>query len=180
MLARALLHTAFIFLLALTVSQPAKAEVSIAVVDVQRLLTESQAALSIQKQVQAEREKLQNEFAGYEQKLRDSEKQLVEKRGDMSPEEFTSQREKFQVQLQETGSLVQKKKRTLETALVKATGKLRGEILKIVAQKAEEKNYDIVLTRQNIVLVAKTFDISEDVMTAINEKITNIPLDLSE
>ena len=98
----------------------------------------------------------------------------------MSPEEFTSQREKFQVQLQETGSLVQKKKRTLETALVKATGKLRGEILKIVAQKAEEKNYDIVLTRQNIVLVAKTFDISEEVMTAINASITNIPLELSE
>lgn len=57
---------------------------------------------------------------------------------------------------------------------------MRGEILKIVAQKAEENNYDIVLTRQNIVLVAKTFDISEDVMSAVNAKIKNIPLELSE
>lgn len=180
MLTRALLNLVIVFLLSLSVVPVAKADVSIAVVDVQRLLTESEAALSIQKQVQAEREKLQNEFAGYEQKLRDSEKQLVEKRGEMSAEEFTAQREKFQVQLQETGSLVQKKKRTLETALVKATGKLRGEILKIVAEKAEENNYDIVLTRQNIVLVARTFDISEEVMAAVNAKIKNIPLELSE
>lgn len=177
---RAILCTLVVFLFSVPFAQTAQAEVSIAVVDVQRLLTESKAALNIQKQVQAEREKLQNEFAGYEQKLRDSEKQLVEKRGEMSPEEFTSQREKFQVQLQETGSLVQKKKRALENGLVKATGKLRGEILKIVAQKAEEKNYDIVLTRQNIVLVAKTFDISEEVMSAVNAKITSIPLELSE
>lgn len=177
---RAILCALIVFLFAVPFAQTAQAEVSIAVVDVQRLLTESKAALNIQKQVQAEREKLQNEFAGYEQKLRDSEKQLVEKRGEMSPEEFTSQREKFQVQLQETGSLVQKKKRALENGLVKATGKLRGEILKIVAQKAEEENYDIVLTRQNIVLVAKTFDISEDVMNAVNAKITSIPLELSE
>ena len=64
MLARALLKLVVILLVSLPFAQSAKAEVSIAVVDVQRLLTESQAALSIQKQVQAEREKLQNEFAG--------------------------------------------------------------------------------------------------------------------
>lgn len=109
MLVRALLYTVVVFLMSLPLVQAAKADVSIAVVDVQRLLTESEAALSIQKQVQAEREKLQNEFAGYEQKLRDSEKQLVETRGDMSPEEFSSKREEFQIELQETGSLVQKK-----------------------------------------------------------------------
>lgn len=177
---RVLICPVVIVFFALALPIQARAEVSIAVVDVQKLLTESKAALSIQKQVQTEREKLQSEFAGYEQKLRDSEKKLVQKRAEMSAEEFTKKREEFQVQLQKTGGLVQKKKRALETALVKATGKLRGEILKIVAQKAEENNYDIVLTRQNIVLVARTFDISEDVMAAINAQITSIPLNIEE
>lgn len=167
-------------LLALSVPSVARAEIKIAIVDVQMLLTESKAAQSIQKQVQTEREKLQNEFAGYEQKLRDSEKQLVDKRGEMSPEEFTKQRDEFQKKLQETGGLVQKKKRTLETALVKATGKLRAEILKIVAQMAEKDSYDIVLTRQNIVLVAKEFDISQQVLDTINKEVSNIPLEMSE
>jgi len=154
------------------------AEASIAVVDVQLLLTDSNAAKSIQGQVQKEREKLQAEFSGYETKLRESEKLLVEQRDTMTPEEFTKKRDAFQASLQETGGLVQKKKRTLENAMVKATSKLRNEILKIVAAMAEENKYDIVLTRQNIVLVAKTYDITDQVMKSVNEKVGQITLEM--
>lgn len=160
------------------ISSPAHAEVKIAVVDVQLLLTESKAAKSIQAQVQKEREKLQSEFSGYEDQLRTNEKLLVDKRAEMTPEEFAAKRDEFQSKLQQTGGLVQEKKRTLENALVKATGKLRGEVLKIVAAIAEENSYDIVLTRQNIVLVAKSFDITDQVMTSVNEKVGNITLEM--
>lgn len=162
----------------MVLSGSAHADVNVAVVDIQLLLTESKAAKGIQQQVQKEREKLQAEFSGYEEKLRESEKLLVEKRDEMTPEEFSAKRDQFQKNLQETGGLVQKKKRTLENALVKATGKLRNEILQIVAQIAEEKKYDIVMTRQSIVLVAKSFDITEEVMSAVNTKVGTITLDM--
>lgn len=158
----------------------AKAEITIAVVDVQKILTESAAAVSIQKQVQQQREKLQAEFSGYEQKLRDNEKDLLEERNDLTPEEFKAKRDEFQKSLQETGALVQDKKRALEEGLVKATSKLRGEVLQVVAKMADERNYDIVMSRQNIVLVSKSLDITEEVMTAINSKITNISLELGK
>lgn len=158
-------------------ASPARAEISFAFVDVQRIMTESKAAQSIQKQVQEQREKLQSEFSGYEQTLRANEKELIENRADMEAEEFKSKRDEFQKDLQETGALVQDKKRNLEKALVTATAKLRGEILKIVAQLAEERNYDVVMTRQNIVLAAKSLDITDDVMQAIDTKITSIPLE---
>lgn len=154
------------------------AEASIAVVDVQLLLTESKAAKNIQEQVQKERDKLQAEFSGYETKLRESEKLLVENRDEMTPEEFTKKRDQFQASLQETGGIVQKKKRSLENAMAKATGKLRNEILKIVAAIAESNKYDIVLTRQNIVLVAKSYDITDQVMASVNEKVGQIPLEM--
>lgn len=159
---------------------PARAELSFVVVDVQRIMTESKAAVSIQEQVQGQREKLQSEFSGYEQKLRDNEKNLLEERGDMSAEEFKAKREEFQKNLQETGALVQNKKRNLEEALVKATAKLRGEVLKIVAGMADERDYDVVMSRQNIVLVSKTLDITEEVMVAIDGKIKKIPLELNK
>ena len=72
------------------------------------------------------------------------------------------------------------KKRLLETALVKATGSLREEILKIVAQMAEKNGYDIVLTRQNIVIVAKEFDVTQQVLDTLNANVTNIPLNISK
>lgn len=167
-------------LLSLGFSHQAKAEISIAVVDVQKIMTESKAAVSIQQQVQQQREKLQTEFSGYEQKLRDNEKNLLEERNDMTPEEFKAKRDEFQKNLQETGALVQDKKRALEEGLVKATSKLRGEVLQIVANMADERNYDIVMSRQNIVLVTKSLDITEEVMAAINAKITNISLELGK
>lgn len=172
-----LLIGAICILLSLSYTASAKAELSFAVVDVQRIMTESNAALSIQKQVQQRREKLQSEFSGYEQTLRDNEKELLQKRSEISAEEFKVKHDEFQKKLSETSSLVQEKKRTLEGGLVKATAQLRGEILKIVADMAEERNYDVVMSRQNIVLVAKTLDITEEVMAAINAKIKEIPLE---
>lgn len=169
---------AFLVGLAAPVKSLIAAEASIAVVDVQLLLTESKPAKNIHEQVQKERDKLQAEFSGYETKLRESEKLLVEQRDGMTPEEFAKKRDQFQSSLQETGGLVQKKKRTLENAMVKATGKLRNEILKIVAGMAESNKYDIVLTRQNIVLVAKSYDITDQVMAAVNEKVGQIPLEM--
>ena len=167
------------FLLAI-LPDAAHAEISFAVVDIQKIMTESESAKSIQKQVQSEREKLQSEFSGYEEKLRANEKELMAERGDLTPEDFKSKRDQFQKDLQETGALVQTKKRNLERAMVEGTGKLRDLVLEEVARISEERNYDVVMTRQNIVLVTKTLDITDEVLAAVNAKSKNISLDLNQ
>lgn len=156
----------------------AHAEVSIAVVDIDKILTESIVATNLQKQVQSERDKLQAEFAGYEQSLRDNEQELIKERPNMTPEKFEKKRDEFQKELQETGSIVQAKKRKLERGMVMATSKLRNEILEIVADMAESKNIDVVMTKQNIVLVAKSLDMTDEVMDKINANVQNIPLEI--
>ncbi|MFN3701524.1 MAG: OmpH family outer membrane protein [Alphaproteobacteria bacterium] len=160
--------------------QSAQADIKIAVVDMQMVMTESSAAVSIQEQVQNEREKLQSEFLSYEDSLRESERLLVEKRSSMTAEEFAAKRDEFQMSLQETGSLVQKKRTVLENALMTATSKLRSEALSIIAGVAEDQGYDLVLTRQNIVLVAKQYDITDEVMERINSRLKHIALEMTD
>jgi Skp family chaperone for outer membrane proteins len=155
----------------------ARAELSIAVVDIQNLMTESLAAKSIQKKVQARREALQAEFSGYEKTLRDNEKQLVDKRAEMTSEDFNKKRDEFQRKLQETGGVVQKKRVELERSVSKATTILRDKILKIVSDMSEAKKYNLVLSRQNIVIVEKTMDITQDVMKTLNDQVQDIPLE---
>jgi len=169
---------AFVLLGVFIAPSNAHAEVSIAVVDIDKILTESVVATSLQKQVQSERDKLQAEFAGYEQSLRDNEQELIKERPNMTPEEFEKKRDEFQKELQETGSIVQVKKRKLEKAMVVATSRLRNEILKIVAAMAETQKFDVVLSKQNIVLVAKSLDMTDDVMEKINANVQNIPLEI--
>ena len=161
-------------------SHPAHAELSIAVVDVEKLLTQSEAAKSIQKQVQEKRDALQSEFSKHEDELRNSEKALVESREKISQEEFKTKRQEFEKNLLEKQKLVQGKKRALEEAVIKATGKMRSEIATIVAGIAEAKKFQIVMTRQNIVIAEKALDITEEVMTKLNEKLKTVKLEVGQ
>jgi len=157
----------------------ASAQASVVVVDVQKLLTKSAAAQNIQGQVKTRREKLQSEFTTYEEELRSNEKSLVEQRSTLSPEAFAKKRQEFEKELVEKQRLVQGKKRALEEAVIKSTALLRGEIATIVAALSAQNNYDIVLTRQSVVIAAKSVDITDNVMTQLNDTVTQIKLEVA-
>jgi len=154
----------------------AYAQASLAVVDVQNLLSQSNAAKDIQKQVKSRRDKLQAEFSKYEKELRDNEKKIIAERANMSPEEFASKRQSFEKNIIEKQKIVQGKKLDLEKGVIGATSTVRGEIAKIVASIADEKGYDIVLTRQSVVIVAKEADITADVMARLNKALPKLKL----
>ncbi len=145
-----------------------------AVVDVQMLLTESLGAENIQKQLEKHRESYQKEFSEYERELRNSEQALTEQRAGLAPEEFSKKREEFEEKLLDTRRLVQKRKQSLDKAYTEAMNKLRGEMLRIVAEMADENGYDLVLSRQNVVIVAKEHDITDDVMVRLNKDLPKI------
>lgn len=155
----------------------ARAELSVAVVDMQLLQTKSDAAQSIETQLEARREALQKEFAGYEQELREAEKNLVEKRESMAPEEFAKQRKEFEQKLMTTRQLVQQRRRDLETAVAAASKTLNDRIFEIVAGETEKNGYQLVLTRQNVVLVEKSIDITQTVLTSLNEGLKSVKLE---
>lgn len=168
-----------LFLLAFaTVSMTgvASAQQSMAIVDVQMLLTESTAAKNIQKQLQEKRDALQKEFAQYEEKLRTNEKALAGEKSKLDEAAFKAKRDEFEKSLLETQGLVQKKKRDLEQAVLDSTAVLREALLKIVAAIADEKKYDVVLTRQNVVLADKSLDITSQVLEKLNATLTEVPL----
>jgi Skp family chaperone for outer membrane proteins len=76
----------------------------------------------------------------------------------------------------ETQGLVQKKKRDLEQAVLDSTGVLRDALLKIVAEIADEKKFDVVLNRQNVVIADKGLDITPQVLEKLNATLTEVPL----
>lgn len=154
---------------------PAKVP-SMAIVDVQMILTESSAAKNIQKQLQEKRDALQKEFAQYEEKLRASEKALAGEKSKLDEAAFKAKRAEFEKSLVETQGLVQKKKRDLEQAVLDSTGVLREALLKIVAEISNEKKFDIVLTRQNVVIADKSLDITNQVLEKLNATLTEVPL----
>lgn len=156
--------------------QAAHAQAKIAVVNIQQIMSDSKAAQSIQGQLDKHRKSFQDEFSQYERTLMDKEKALAEQRAEMPAEEFSKQRETFENEVLETRKLVQKRQRALEEAAAEALNKLRNEVLQIVADMAEKEKYDLVITRQNIILAQKDMEITDAVMAALDKKLTKVDL----
>lgn len=164
---------------ALYVGAPnAAAQTNIAIVDVQRLMVDSAGAKDIQAQVQAKRETLQEEFMKFENDLRASEKELVELRQSLSQEDFAEKRKAFEEDLIEKRRVALTEKKDMEEAVIEASARLRGEIVKIVAEQAEERDVDLVLSKQNVVLVEKSLDLTPIVMEELNKRLSSIKVNL--
>lgn len=164
----------FVLILA---ARPSWAELSLAVVDVQALLTESNAAKNVQEQLQKRKEDFLNALSAEEQKLRAEEQKLNEERADLGKEEFAQKAKAFEEKLIETRQMAQSQKRSLDEASAQALSKLRAELYKIVQEIADEKNYSVVIARQSVVVGEKSIDITEQAMERLNNKVTEIKIE---
>lgn len=153
------------------------AETSIAYVDVQRLLTESDAAKHIQSQVQKRREKFLGELSKQEQDL-NNERKEIEEGAALPKEELAAKRKKFEEDFQEARKSAQKRKKDLDVALNKAVGRLRDEISKVVKSVAAEKGYTLVISQQAVLMGDESANISGEVMAKLNKTVSKIPLEM--
>lgn len=149
---------------------------NIAVVDVEKILAEAKAAQSLQKQIQSKKEAFQKEFSGKEKQLKTDENALLAEKDKLSAEEFGKKRKAYEAKVIETRKLFEKRRNSLEDGLQKAMQQLRKSILESAAQVADEKKYDIVLTRESVLIAGKTLDITADVLTKLDAKLADVQL----
>lgn len=166
--------------MAVFMASPAMAETKIGVLNFQSLMSDSKAAKSIQKQLEDKRKAFQDEFSKHERELVEKEKELVDKRADMTAEDFAKSRQEFEADVIETRKLVQKRQRSLEVAAQKAVGELRMEVTAIVAKIAEDKEFDLVLSRQNVVLAQEDMDLTKEVLKALDKELKEVKLVVSQ
>lgn len=151
----------------------------IAVIDAQAVLNSSKAGKSIQDQLANQRDAFQKEFSKLERDLGDEEKKLVAERDKLTPEKFAEKRRAFEEKLMDARRLAQRRRVSLEKASADAYNKLRSRMTEIVAEQAQANGYDIVLTRQNVVLAEKEMDITGPVMDKLNKDFPDVKLDIS-
>lgn len=156
-------------------AQEAKA-IKIAVVDIQSLLKNSKGAQSIESQLATIRKNFQAEVEKEEKSLRDAEKAIIEQKDKLSEEEFKAKAGDFQKKVAEGQKKIQERKGKLDKALATAVGKLRGEIVKIVADIGAKDKLDLVLARTDVVIVSKELDITAKVLERIDDTLSSIKI----
>ncbi len=178
MFQRALFLALLMFTFAAVAPSSARAAeaLTIAMVDVDKILAESKAAQSLQSQIQAKKESFQKEFAAKEKELKTTETSLLAEQGKLPAEEFNKKRKAYEEKIIETQKLFKKRRNSLDEGLNKAMGELRKSIVEASAGIADEKGYDIVLTRESVLLAEKSLDITADVLKALDAKVSDIKL----
>ena len=148
--------------------------------DVQKLLTESKAGKNIQEQLEAQKNKFLAELSKQEQKLRDDEKAIGEKRSEMKQEEFSKKAKEFENELADTRRRAQERKKALEESAAAGIVKLRNEILKVVQGIADEKGYSLVINKQIVVVSGKDMDITGEALARLDKAISKIALQMPD
>ena len=149
---------------------------SVALVDVEKILTESKASKSLQGQIKTKREAFQKEFSAKEKELKATETAIISEKEKLSAEEFAKKRKAYEEKILETRKLFQKRRNGLDTGINKAMGELRQAIVEAASDIAEEKKYDIVLTRDSVLLADKALDITPDVLKKLDSLKSDVKL----
>lgn len=156
----------------------AYAELSIAVVDVDYVMSQSSAAKSIKGQVDSKHKVFMDEVKSEEKKLISDQEKIEKERKDLSREDLIKKAQEFEAKRLEARKKIQEKKNKLDTAYNEAMNKLTKVIYDVCQTIADEKKIDLVITRQNIIVGNMSLDITKEVAERMNKKLPQVSLDV--
>jgi Skp family chaperone for outer membrane proteins len=151
---------------------------SIAVVDIKLIVEKSKAALSLAKQLQETQGKFQKEIKKVETSLKEKEEKLVKQKTIIEESAYEEKVKQFQSEVFDANQNVKKKKATLEKGYLKGLEQIRGVTLDIIADIARANKYSIVMPKSQLLYSEKANDISEQVLTKLDSKLSSVKLNL--
>ena len=158
----------------------ANASAEFAVINLQKVITESSAAKKIREEVDAQKEQLQKLVKEQEETLREKEKKLVEKRSILSSEAFEDERNIFRKQLAEAQRNVQQNTQQIEQAFAKSMELITQKIESIVTDLAVENKYEMAFPSNQLIFYQDQLDITDVVVKRLDKDLPKVPFKLNE
>jgi outer membrane protein len=151
----------------------------IAIVDVQRILEESLAAKSVQKQLEQQRAKFQTAIEAEENGLRQSEQDLSKAHDQLSADTYTEREQQLRQRFLTVERHVQSRRKTLDQAFTDSMNAVRAALLDIVNAVAHERGVNLVLVKQQALWVDKPMDVTDEVLARLNTKLPQVTVKMA-
>jgi len=156
------------------IAAPAYAQQNIAVVDIQRIMRESNATKSITDQIEKQRTTYQQEITKQENDLRNAEQELNKQRTIISPEAFAERRRAFEQRVGNLQRDVQNRKRELDKSLNGATITVQNALRDIIGALVTERKYTLILIKSQTAYNAPEMEVTEEVLKRLNAKLPSV------
>ena len=153
---------------------PAGQNLTVMVVDIQRLMQDSKAAKMVRTQIEQKRQEYTREISRQEQELRTERDALQREQATLSPKVLSAKGRAFQQKLSALERNVQSKRQALEKSNGEALAKIQQAILQIIADIAKERKANLVLPRSDLILFDKKFEVTDEVLTQLDQKLPTL------
>ena len=145
--------------------------VSIGVVDRQQIIRDSLAGESVRNEFEATENAYREEIGVRENGLRAQQDEMERQRAILTPEAFAARETEFANKVEQLQRDVNERNKKLENMLAYGMQQIDVAAIQIIAEIAEERKYTLVLDKTQLLMVAKTYEFSEDVIAILNERL---------
>ena len=147
---------------------------AVAIIDLQKILRESKAALNVVAQVEVYKNTIQDQIRLEEEELRSEEQELKRQRPILAQEAFDQKRRAFERRVTEVQRRVRERSRALDQVMRQSRQTLSREVLAIVSEMAGTEGFNLVLDRSQAVFFNTTVEITNKVMVRLNKSLPKI------
>ena len=162
----------FIIFFILTIN--AYSNEQIVYVDMNSLINNSKAGISINNQMKKILDKNNSEYQTLEKKLRQEEKDLLNKKNVLDPDKYNSEVSIFKNKINKLKIERNKEIEDIQKRNIKAKNELVTVVTNILAKYSAENGIQLVFRKESIILGKKTIDITSEILTLLDKEIKKI------
>ncbi|MEO1091920.1 MAG: OmpH family outer membrane protein [Pseudomonadota bacterium] len=148
----------------------------VAVIDYQRILRDSSAAVSIREGVDERRVVYEDEIAVERTRLEEADRALNVQRPTMELEAYRERRRSFEADVAGVQRLVQERRRELDEASTLAFQAVRDEVVLIIGELGDRYAFNVVLPRSDVLVFSPDLDLTEQVLDILDARLPEIDL----
>ena len=153
---------------------------SIAIIDINLILTDSKAAIDAFEQIEDIAEKINEELKAEENNLLNDQKKLIESQSVMAPEAFEAKKNDYEKKVQNFQIMSQQKLAALDRLLAEARKSILDEVKPILEEISEEKGITVILEKNIVILNAEAMDLTKEVLKKLNKVLSELKVELKD
>ena len=153
---------------------------SIGIIDLNKVLTESKAAIDATKQIEIIQKKSEEESKKEDELIFKEREKLIEQQSVMAPEAFEVKVADFEKKVQSYQTKRQEKLRKLDQMVQIARANILEEVKPIISDYANELGITVILEKNTVILSEDSMDMTEQVIKILNKNLPKIKVKIEE
>ena len=151
---------------------------SIGIVDLNKILTESKAAINATKQISDIQKDVEIEIKESDEKIIAERSKLIEQQSVMAPEAFELKVQDFEKKAQKHQIDRQEKLQNLDNIVQNTRFQILEEVRPILDEISNEMGITVLLEKNSVILSADNMDITDIIIKSLNSKLPKIKVNL--